>query len=118
MCFGCLELHAAPDGAGSLRGVGAINMLLLRSKNLDTDNTDFLCKAASRFQPLDRSETTDDIKPPFIQTMRISEDSVLWMGHLCAISWRRVSCSSERGPVKLTVRSMRWMKPSLFWTHS
>lgn len=40
-------------------------------------------------------------------TMTISEESVLWIGHLCAISCSRERCSSESGPVISTVRSMR-----------
>jgi len=34
MCFGAFSLHAAPDGAGYISNMGAINMVLLRSKNL------------------------------------------------------------------------------------
>ena len=46
------------------------------------------------------------LKEPAGWTM-IGEVSVLCTGHLCAISWRRVRCSSDSGPLKLTERSMR-----------
>ena len=34
MCVSADSLHAAPDGAGQIRNLGAINMFLLRSKSL------------------------------------------------------------------------------------
>ena len=37
MCFSGFSLHAAPDGAGYVRNLGAINMLLLRSKSFGTN---------------------------------------------------------------------------------
>jgi hypothetical protein len=44
MCSGRIQLHSAPDGAGYVRGVGAINILLLRSKNPRTTVTTFRAK--------------------------------------------------------------------------
>ena len=38
MCFGRFNLHSAPDGAGKSGILRAINILLLRSKNLDNRN--------------------------------------------------------------------------------
>ena len=53
MCFSGFRLHAAPDGAGYVRNLGAINMLLLRSKSFGTNwsksfgtnSDDFSCKS-------------------------------------------------------------------------
>ena len=42
-----------------------------------------------------------------ISAMTIGDVSVLWTGHLCAISRRRARCSSESCPVTVTERSMR-----------
>jgi hypothetical protein len=57
-------------------------------------------------------------QPSTNSEITISEVSILWTGHLCAISCRRVRCSSLRLPSKVTARWMRWTKPSVERVHS
>src|SRR5258707_883676 len=54
----------------------------------------------------------------FQSVITIGDVSVLCTGHLCAISCRRVSCSSLSAPSNETERSMRCTYPSGAFTHS